>query len=475
MYFRVAFGVSGDRATVPYTAVDGAVNFTDGYGTDYSLPRTTDPDARNIERNKFNQLMYDITSELQKYQQLGVPDFITTSDNGGTPFQYSKSAMVRYGSDIYLSKDNANTVLPDNTAGWWKLSGNIAYLDQANTFTANQTVTGVMTATSFTGAGTGLTGTAASLTVGAVSAGAVTNAMLANMAANTVKLATAAGSPTDFAVTANTFIGRGSTGNISLLTLGTGLVFTGTQLDVTAAAVANGSITNAKLANMAAYTLKSNATNASAAAADNTITTFLDAAVGSTPGTFLGRNGSIWTAIAGVGSGRYLRSIYITSSTTYNKSSDCNSQLVEQWSGGGGAVGSQTAGGNTVFDVMTCTGGGVSSATSGGAGGVASGGDFNLNGAGGFNVDASNFGGGGGDAPRGGRGGRNLVVGSIRAGGFPGGGASSSSASTAGAGSGAYSNKWYATAITGVSVTIGARGNGTNVGGAGLVIVHEFS
>ena len=78
--------------------------------------------------------------------------------------------------------------------------------------------------------------TAAALALlGGVSA-PVANSNLAVMAANTVKVnaTSSSATPTDLALSPNTLLGRGSSGNISPITLGSGLSFTGDELDVAA-------------------------------------------------------------------------------------------------------------------------------------------------------------------------------------------------------------------------------------------------
>ncbi len=115
-YFKDPFAVDGDRAAVPDDApLDGSVSYEIGFGIDYELEQGVDPDALNIPRDQFNQIIYDMTLALQQYQQFGFPDFITSADNGGSPFSYSIGAVVRYSNVNYYSLENANTDTPPSS------------------------------------------------------------------------------------------------------------------------------------------------------------------------------------------------------------------------------------------------------------------------------------------------------------------------------------------------------------------------
>lgn len=118
-FFRFPFGRSGDKTTVPDAVQPGgSVSYDQGYGPLYQLPYT-DPQALNVERDKQNQLFSDITGAIQVLQVHGVPDWITSADNGGAPYPYDKGAIVRYtDGKTYMSRVTANTALPTVVGNW---------------------------------------------------------------------------------------------------------------------------------------------------------------------------------------------------------------------------------------------------------------------------------------------------------------------------------------------------------------------
>lgn len=120
-YFDIPFASSGTKTTVPDgVQSDGSVSYTQGYGVDYTLDPATNPSALNIEQGKMNQLFFDITSAIQQYQQFGVPPFITTAMNNGSPFSYAQYARVLYSGAVYQSLVNSNTDTPPSVN--WKIT-----------------------------------------------------------------------------------------------------------------------------------------------------------------------------------------------------------------------------------------------------------------------------------------------------------------------------------------------------------------
>ena len=89
----------------------GSVSWNEGFGGDYQLA-DANPSAKDIGRDTFNELHSVQTTAIQQYQQFGVPEFITTAQNGGAPFPYSIKARVRESGEVYESLTAANVTTP---------------------------------------------------------------------------------------------------------------------------------------------------------------------------------------------------------------------------------------------------------------------------------------------------------------------------------------------------------------------------
>lgn len=120
-YLRYSFAVDGDRVAIDdSTQPTGVVSLQSGYPSPYSLI-PTNPLAKKIERNKFNQLMYLVTDAIRQYQTFGTPSWIPASENGGTDIEYAKDARVSWANQIYVSLENNNTDEPPSDK--WRLDG----------------------------------------------------------------------------------------------------------------------------------------------------------------------------------------------------------------------------------------------------------------------------------------------------------------------------------------------------------------
>ncbi|WVR18092.1 tail protein [Burkholderia phage Bm1] len=135
------FARSGDQADVPDVALNGYVGYDVGYGFDYQRQLGVDPLFKVIDRKTFNRYMYDATGNIQWWQNYGHAPWFRTGqpltldgtwnldgtwsldgatevlpgDNG-----YPKNAIVRYGSDLYLSLVDNNTTEPSTSGSQWE-------------------------------------------------------------------------------------------------------------------------------------------------------------------------------------------------------------------------------------------------------------------------------------------------------------------------------------------------------------------
>ncbi|MBE5221587.1 tail fiber protein [Pectobacterium sp. A113-S21-F16] len=126
-FFRVPFASSGDRQTIPdATQSSGAVSFPSGWGGDYAKDPTVDANAKPVEREAMNAILYAITNAVRQYQMFGFPEYITPADNNGGAFAYSSGAVIRYRTTAdqpfksYVSIADNNTSVPGSDETKWQ-------------------------------------------------------------------------------------------------------------------------------------------------------------------------------------------------------------------------------------------------------------------------------------------------------------------------------------------------------------------
>lgn len=116
-FFRVPFASSGDRQTIPDTTPSsGMVSFPSGWGGDYAKDPTVDANAKPVEREAMNAILYAITNAVRQYQMFGFPEYITPADNNGAAFAYSSGTVVRYRASAALSFKSYVSITDNNTS-----------------------------------------------------------------------------------------------------------------------------------------------------------------------------------------------------------------------------------------------------------------------------------------------------------------------------------------------------------------------
>lgn len=120
LYYVYPFGENADDLTaIPTPAAgDGSVSYFAGWTDPYELDLLTNPSALPIPRGQMNQLFFDITNNLQEYQQYGAPQWVPAAQNLGSSLPYPIYATVYYSGVLYRNLVAANTATPGADATW---------------------------------------------------------------------------------------------------------------------------------------------------------------------------------------------------------------------------------------------------------------------------------------------------------------------------------------------------------------------
>jgi len=134
-YFGTPFAESGTKTTIPDAAqAGGEVSYAEGYTNDYTLDQTSNPNAKDIEIGKFNQLGNDLSGAIKDIQEQGVLAYRADVNN--------PVGAVKVGSDggLYqcLIANGIDSTVVDpvgDTTGAWKILFGFSSVTGSATFT----------------------------------------------------------------------------------------------------------------------------------------------------------------------------------------------------------------------------------------------------------------------------------------------------------------------------------------------------
>ena len=109
-YFKYPFAESGDKTAVPDETAGTAVSYATGYTPDYALAKDN-PARRNIDRQPYNGVLYDVTGNLKQIQDYGYPEFVS-DDGTGSPLSYQIGRIVWSVDAYYRAVVVTNTAPP---------------------------------------------------------------------------------------------------------------------------------------------------------------------------------------------------------------------------------------------------------------------------------------------------------------------------------------------------------------------------
>lgn len=115
--FVTPFATGGDKSVVPDASqADGSVSYTQGFGPNYQQEQGT-PGAKDIPRDKTNQLFADITGAIAELQRLGFPEYYEELA------PYPQGATVWRAGTVYMSTVGNNNTIPGAAGSSWIVLG----------------------------------------------------------------------------------------------------------------------------------------------------------------------------------------------------------------------------------------------------------------------------------------------------------------------------------------------------------------
>ena len=131
-YFNKPFAVSGEKGAIPNdTQPGGDMSYEQGFSSDYQADQTSDPNAKDIDRQQTNQLYNDITSELKIWQEQGLRTY-STDVNFGVDARTLASDGNIYRAKVANGPGNGGDVSPiGNPATWENTTLNDIFAQQS--------------------------------------------------------------------------------------------------------------------------------------------------------------------------------------------------------------------------------------------------------------------------------------------------------------------------------------------------------
>lgn len=115
--FVTPFATGGDKSVVPDASqADGSVSYTQGFGPDYQQEQGT-PGAKDVPRDKTNQIFADITGAIAELQRLGFPEYYAELA------PYAQGAAVWRAGTVYMSTVGNNNTVPGAAGSSWMVLG----------------------------------------------------------------------------------------------------------------------------------------------------------------------------------------------------------------------------------------------------------------------------------------------------------------------------------------------------------------